>query len=118
MGSPPIPDRGVVPRGRSPAAASSSRIPGRSPPRPHPGIRPAAAPSAVTFTPPKRRTGGSIKGKERALGDDDRSDDDDDQPPTARDDDFPPQIEPTYRHVLGQGNGGAANPLRVIAHVE
>ncbi|GAA5896768.1 hypothetical protein JCM8208_007082 [Rhodotorula glutinis] len=118
MGSPPIPDRGVVPRGRSPAAASSSRIPGRSPPRPHPGIRPAAAPSAVTFTPPKRRTGGSIKGKERALGDDDRSDDDDDQPPTARDDDFPPQIEPTYRHVLGQGNGGAANPLRVIAHVD
>ena len=116
MGSPPIPDRGVVPRGRSPAAGSS-RIPGRSPPRPHPGIRPAAAPSAVTFTPPKRRTGGSIKGKERALGDDDH-DDDDDERPTARDDDFPPQVKPTYRHVLGQSNGGAANPLRVIAHVE
>ncbi|GAA5843556.1 hypothetical protein JCM9279_000791 [Rhodotorula babjevae] len=117
MGSPPIPDRGVVPRGRSPAAGSSSRIPGRSPPRPHPGIRPAAAPSAVTFTPPKRRTGGSIKGKERALGDDDH-DDDDDERPTARDDDFPPQVKPTYRHVLGQGNGGAANPLRVITHVD
>lgn len=122
MGSPPIPDRGVAPRGRSPASAS--RIPGRSPPRPHPGIRPAVAPSTVPFSPPKRRTGGSLKGKDRAWGppdhstDDDDDDADDDKAPARVDSDFPPQVKPTYRHVLGTGNGGAANPLRVIAHIE
>ncbi|GAA5820482.1 hypothetical protein JCM3770_005545 [Rhodotorula araucariae] len=110
MGSPPIPDRNP-PRGRStspPAASSSTRwIPGRSPPRPHPGVRPAVAPLSVVFSPPKRRTPGSIKGKERAL---DGADSDDRE--------FTPQVSPTYRHLLGQGNGGAANPLRVIAHID
>ncbi|BGP48674.1 N-acetyltransferase eso1 [Rhodotorula kratochvilovae] len=112
MGSPPIPDRDP-PRGRSASPSSSStRIPGRSPPRPHPGVRPAVAPLSVVFSPPKRRTGGSIKGKERALGDDP------DEVGAEGESEFPPQTQPTYRHLLGQGNGGAANPLRVIAHID
>lgn len=108
MGSPPIPDRGPTRRSVSP----TSRPPGfrnRSPPRPHPGIRPAAAPASVPFVPPKRRTGGSIKGKERAsegLEDDDGHEDE--RGPATRDAAFPPQAMPTYRHLLGSNNGGAA----------
>ncbi|GJN90929.1 hypothetical protein Rhopal_003943-T1 [Rhodotorula paludigena] len=113
MGSPPIPDRGPTRRSVSP----TSRPPGfrnRSPPRPHPGIRPAAAPASVPFVPPKRRTGGSIKGKERASegleGDDD---DEDERGPATRDAAFPPQAMPTYRHLLGSNNGGAAAAMEM-----
>ncbi|ORY84148.1 hypothetical protein BCR35DRAFT_290430 [Leucosporidium creatinivorum] len=54
----------------------------------------------VPFSPPKRTTGGSLKGKERAL----------------EDSTYPGAI--TYRHVLGNGNSGAASPLRVISHID
>ncbi|GAA5958075.1 hypothetical protein JCM8115_001122 [Rhodotorula mucilaginosa] len=116
MGSPPIPDR-------TPVASSSSTTTtarpigfGDAPPRPHPGIRPAVAPASVPFSPPKRRTGGSIKGKERALS---VEEGEAAEEGTAEGDPaFPPQMQPTYRHILGSGNGGAANPLRVIAHID
>ncbi|GAA6064188.1 hypothetical protein JCM10212_005769 [Sporobolomyces blumeae] len=100
MGSPPIPDR--------------------SPPRPHPGPRPVVAPSSVPFSPPKRKSGGSIKGKERSM----------DLGGAAQQNgspgDVPAQMAQgaqgvglvTYRHLLGSNNLGAANPLRVIAHVD
>lgn len=96
MGSPPIPDRSPEPPG------------------------PTTRPSAVNFSPPKRRTGGSLKGKEHALDDNT----------------YPGEI--TYRHLLGGGGGpsyahsavagtvgqGAKqhahcrNPLRAIAHID
>lgn len=44
----------------------------------------------VSFTPPKRRTGGSIKGKERADAETTES------------------TVVTYRHLLGRGTGGPA----------
>lgn len=113
MGSPPIPDR------RSPVASSSSSTTtttaapaarpigfGDAPPRPHPGIRPAVAPASVPFSPPKRRTGGSIKGKERALSVEEGEAAE--QGTASGDSAFPPQMQPTYRHILGSGNGGAA----------
>ncbi|GAA5878358.1 hypothetical protein JCM8547_007530 [Rhodosporidiobolus lusitaniae] len=115
MGSPPIPDRSPPP------AQSSSRPPAfrnRSPPAPHPGLRPAVAPASVPFSPPKRTTGGSIKGKERALnwGADGGREEDDGR--EGQDPDFPPQGTPTYRHLLGNNNVGPTNPLRVIAHID
>ncbi|KAL8286986.1 hypothetical protein RQP46_003992 [Phenoliferia psychrophenolica] len=76
MGSPPIPDR-------SPAPPS-----------------PKAKPSAVSFSPPKRKSGGSLKGKERAL----------------EENSYPGEI--TYRHLLGAGSGGPSNPLRCVAHID
>ncbi|GAA5983899.1 hypothetical protein JCM10908_005967 [Rhodotorula pacifica] len=119
MGSPPIPDR--LPPPPSTRASTSSSRPigfGDAPPRPHPGIRPAVAPASVPFSPPKRRTGGSIMGKERAALVDGDGDDEEGEEGTAGDLAFPPQVRPTYRHVLGSGNGGAANPLRTIAHID
>lgn len=109
MGSPPVPDR-------SPVASSSSTVTavpparrpigfGDAPPRPHPGIRPAVAPASVPFSPPKRRTGGSIKGKERALSVEEGFGGEGE---AAGDSAFPPQMQPTYRHILGSGNAGAA----------
>ncbi|BGO91840.1 hypothetical protein NBRC10512_007638 [Rhodotorula toruloides] len=109
MGSPPIPDRSPTKRAVSP----SSRPPAyrdRSPPRPHPGTRPPVAPASVPFSPPKRKTGGSIKGKERATSEGVEG--------PGGDGEFPPAPVPTYRHLLGSNNGGAANPLRVIAHID
>lgn len=138
MGSPPIPDRSPTKSAsREVAASSVSSRPvgfGDAPPRPHPGIRPAVAPASVPFSPPKRRTGGSIKGKERAASfdpfrvadDDDGRDKDDDEDRggdqggmresggtaaianNRADPPFPAQTRPTYRHILGSGNGGAA----------
>ncbi|GAA5979667.1 hypothetical protein JCM5350_003804 [Sporobolomyces pararoseus] len=96
MGSPPIPDR---PREQSP-------------PRPHPGPRPPKDPSAVPFSPPKRKSGGSIKGKERAM----QLGDQGDAAQLAQGAQGIGQV--TYRHLLGTNNLGAANPLRVIAHVD
>ncbi|GAA5967675.1 hypothetical protein JCM11641_005731 [Rhodosporidiobolus odoratus] len=108
MGSPPIPDRSP-PRTPSTSTSRPHAFRDRSPPRPHPGIQPAVAPASVPFSPPKRRTGGSFKGKERAMeiGPDE----------VGFDPHFPRQALPTYRHLQGN-NGGAANPLRVIAHVD
>ncbi|GAA6039453.1 hypothetical protein JCM8097_009555 [Rhodosporidiobolus ruineniae] len=114
MGSPPIPDRSPPPQPSTSRSSIPPAFRNRSPPAPHPGIQPARAPSSVPFSPPKRKTGGSIKGKERAI-------DQDGQEGAAAaggDPDFPPQTVPTYRHLLGQGNGGAANPLRTIAHID
>ncbi|GAA5950553.1 hypothetical protein JCM3765_000526 [Sporobolomyces pararoseus] len=96
MGSPPIPDR---PREQSP-------------PRPHPGPRPPKDPSAVPFSPPKRKSGGSIKGKERAM----QLGDTGDAAQLAQGAQGIGQV--TYRHLLGTNNLGAANPLRVIAHID
>ncbi|GAA5864259.1 hypothetical protein JCM3774_001272 [Rhodotorula dairenensis] len=129
MGSPPIPDRSPTKAAASTSSSSAAARPvgfGDAPPRPHPGIRPAVAPASIPFSPPKRRTGGSIKGKERAVSGADadpaaqREDDADTAATTAagRDAAFPPQTQPTYRHILGSGNGGAANPLRTIAHID
>ncbi|BGP25082.1 DNA polymeraseeta subunit [Rhodotorula toruloides] len=109
MGSPPVPDRSPTKRAVSP----SSRPPAfraRSPPRPHPGTRPPVAPASVPFSPPKRKTGGSIEGKERATSEGVEG--------LGGDGEFPPAPVPTYRHLLGSNNGGAANPLRVIAHID
>lgn len=138
MGSPPIPDRSPnKSASREVATSSVSSRPvgfGDAPPRPHPGVRPAVAPASVPFSPPKRRTGGSIKGKERAASfdpfrvadDDDGRDKDDDEDrggdqggmresagtaaiaSNRADPAFPAQTRPTYRHILGSGNGGAA----------
>lgn len=118
MGSPPIPDRSPTKAAADASAASTgSSRPigfGDAPPRPHPGVRPAVAPASVPFSPPKRRTGGSIKGKERAISVDEggNGDGDEDQGGTAAeytiDPAYPPQARPTYRHILGHGNGGAA----------
>ncbi|KAK4701217.1 DNA polymerase eta, partial [Phenoliferia sp. Uapishka_3] len=76
MGSPPIPARSPTP-----------------PPR-------NVAPSAINFSPPKRKVGGSLKGKERAL----------------EENTYPGVI--TYRHLLGSGSWGPSNPLRCIAHID
>ncbi|GAA5999791.1 hypothetical protein JCM10207_005912 [Rhodosporidiobolus poonsookiae] len=116
MGSPPIPDRSPPPQ---PSTSSSSVPPAfrsRSPPRPHPGIQPARAPASVPFSPPKRRTGGTIKGKERAVDGEGDGEGGADEP--LADPDFPAQVQPTYRHLLGTNNGGAANPLRCIVHID
>lgn len=86
MGSPPIPDR---PREQSP-------------PRPHPGPRPPKDPSAVPFSPPKRKSGGSIKGKERAM----QLGDQGDAAQLAQGAQGIGQV--TYRHLLGTNNLGAA----------
>ncbi|GAA6014594.1 hypothetical protein JCM11491_000162 [Sporobolomyces phaffii] len=93
MGSPPIPDR--------------------SPPRPHPGQRPPLHPGAVPFSPPKRKSGGSIKGKERQLDDSDGT-----HSPAQMAQGAQGIGQVTFRHLLGSNNLGAANPLRVIAHVD
>ncbi|GAA5820714.1 hypothetical protein JCM11251_003125 [Rhodosporidiobolus azoricus] len=114
MGSPPIPDRTPHPTASTSAAANSERPPAfrdRSPPRPHPGVQPARAPASVPFSPPKRRTGGSLKGKERAM----EGDEEDEE---WGDPDFPKQQKPAYRHLLGNNNTGSANPLRVISHID
>lgn len=115
MGSPPIPDRSPTKAAASTESSSAHRPVGfgNDPPRPHPGIRPAVAPASVPFSPPKRRTGGSIKGKERAVSvtgeaNSARTEDDDDDREPLGDPAFPPQTRPTYRHILGTGNGGAA----------
>ncbi|GAA5939375.1 DNA-directed DNA polymerase eta [Sporobolomyces koalae] len=92
MGSPPIPDR--------------------SPPRPHPGPKPALNPASVPFSPPKRKTGGSIKGKER------QQHDEHEQCPAQMAQGAQGVGLVTYRHLLGTNNLGAANPLRVIAHID
>ncbi|GAA5913650.1 DNA-directed DNA polymerase eta [Sporobolomyces salmoneus] len=92
MGSPPIPDR--------------------SPPRPHPGQRPPLDPASVPFSPPKRKSGGSIKGKEKVVQDGDVQG----AAQMAQGAQGIGQV--TYRHLLGTNNLGAANPLRVIAHVD
>ncbi|GAA5912334.1 hypothetical protein JCM5296_006838 [Sporobolomyces johnsonii] len=83
MGSPPIPDR---PR-----------------PLPAPAARPTVSPSSVPFSPPKRKTGGSLKAKECPSA-------------TATGTNATGTV--TYRHLLGNNNTGAANPLRVVAHID
>ncbi|CEQ42593.1 SPOSA6832_04423 [Sporobolomyces salmonicolor] len=109
MGSPPIPDR---PR-----------------PLPPPAARPSVSPSSVPFSPPKRKSGGSLKAKERAMDLDDGS-------ATAATAGANGKGTVTYRHLLGNNNTGAArsfrepiqsgadqseddsNPLRVVAHID
>lgn len=113
MGSPPIPDRSLPPRlpTASTSTSRASSIPpafrSRSPPRPHPGLQPAVAPASVPFSPPKRNTGGSIKGKEKAFDFGGGADEGVSKGNKgARD--FPPLPVATYRHLLGTNNGGAA----------
>ncbi|KAM0750196.1 DNA/RNA polymerase [Meredithblackwellia eburnea MCA 4105] len=85
MGSPPIPDRDD----RSPD------------PEDQQAQHHLANPSAINFSPPKKRAGGLFRGKEQAI----------------QDGTYPGAI--TYRHLsTAGGTGGVMNPLRCVAHID